>query len=252
DSVELQPLHNNSYMVKHKDYPNINSLEDVKELHRKIYEECEKVGVPVIFTSDAHINDKEDRDIRSIFKSGYISGIKAQVAEGIAKKRAKGIEVEEEQQAEEDDFSVDTQPYILSREEAVSDLKEQGFTEEQIQKIMDNTKMIADRCANAFEITLAPDKMFLGDFPGVNVKEEIPRLALEALIKKYSKDGTRESIDSKILERYDEEMEAVQTTGYEILYYIAYWSCRKSEEMGYFVGSRGLKCQAGPLSCSNV
>ncbi|MGL6098719.1 MAG: PHP domain-containing protein [Fusobacteriaceae bacterium] len=252
DSVELQPLHNNSYMVKHKDYPEITSIDDVKMLHRRIYEECKEVGIPVIFTSDAHVNDKEDRDIRSVFKSGYISGIKAQVAEGIAKKIAKGIEVEEEQPAEEDDFSVDTQPYILSKKEAEADLRGQGFSEEQIKEIMDNTKMIADRCANAFEITLAPDKMFLGDFPGINVKEEVPRLALEALIKKYSKDGTKKSIDSKILERYDEEMEAVQSTGYEILYYIAYWSCRKSEEMGYFVGSRGLKCQAGPLSCSNV
>ncbi|MGL5713218.1 MAG: PHP domain-containing protein [Paraclostridium sp.] len=252
DAVELQPIHNNIYMIKHKDYPNIQSLDDLKALHQNIYNYSKEVGVPVIFTSDAHINDKEDREIRSVFKSGYISGIKNQIADSIAKKIARGEIVEEEQQSDEDDFSVETQPYILSREEAVSDLKEQGFTEEQIQKIMDNTKMIADRCANAFEITLAPDKMFLGDFPGVNVKEEIPRLALEALIKKYSKDGTRESIDSKILERYDEEMEAVQTTGYEILYYIAYWSCRKSEEMGYFVGSRGLKCQAGPLSCSNV
>ncbi|MGL5315381.1 MAG: PHP domain-containing protein [Peptostreptococcaceae bacterium] len=239
DAVELQPIHNNIYMVNHKDYKLINSESDLKKLHRKIYDICKEEGIKVIFTSDAHINDKEDRDIRSVFKSGYISGIKNQVAEGIAKRKAKGEIVEEEQQADEDDFSIETQPYILSYREAIEDLNKQGFSDEEAFEIMNNTKEIADQCANGFEITLAPKKMFLGDFPGVDVKAEVPRLTWEAAIKKYSTGGSKDEIEPKIKERIEVELDAIKTTGYEILYYISYWSCRKSEEMGYVVGSRG-------------
>lgn len=239
DAVEIQPMHNNIYMVNHHEYPMINSEEDVKKLHHDIYNACKEVGTKVIFTSDAHVNNKEDRDLRSVFKSGYISAIKSRVEEARQKKIAKGEEVEPEQSGGDDDFSVETQPYILSYDDAIQDLTNQGFSEEQIKDIMDNTKAIADECTNAFDMTILPKKMFLGDFPGVNVKEEIPRLTWEAAIEKYSTDGTKETIEEKIKERIETELDAIKTTGYEILYYISYWSCRKSEEMGYVVGSRG-------------
>lgn len=239
DAVEIQPMHNNIYMVKHSEYPMITSEEDIKKLHQDIYKYCKEVGVKVIFTSDAHVNNKEDRDLRSVFKSGYISGIKARVEESKQKKIAKGEEIEPEQSGGDDDFSIDTQPYILSYEDMVADLKEQGFKNEEIKEIIENTKFIANQCTNAFDMTILPKKMFLGDFPGIDVKKEIPRLTWEAAIQKYSTDGTKDTIEPKIKERIETELEAIKTTGYEILYYIAYWSCRKSEEMGYAVGSRG-------------
>ncbi|MGL5716548.1 MAG: PHP domain-containing protein [Cetobacterium sp.] len=239
DAVEIQPMHNNIYMVNHADYPMIKSEDDVKKLHIDIYNACKEVGTKVIFTSDAHVNNKEDRDLRSVFKSGYITAIKSRVEEARQKKIAKGEEVEPEQSGGDDDFSVDTQPYILSYDDAVNDLSYQGFSQGQIKEIMDNTKAIADECTNAFEMTILPKKMFLGDFPGVNVKEEIPKLTWDAAIEKYSSDGTKEGIEKNIRERIETELDAIKTTGYEILYYISYWSCRKSEEMGYVVGSRG-------------
>lgn len=239
DAVEIQPMHNNIYMVNHADYPMIKSEDDVKKLHMDIYNACKEVGTKVIFTSDAHVNNKEDRDLRSVFKSGYITAIKSRVEEARQKKIAKGEEVEPEQSGGDDDFSVETQPYILSYDDAVNDLTYQGFSQEQIKEIMDNTKAIADECTNAFEMTILPKKMFLGDFPGVNVKEEIPKLTWDAAIEKYSSDGTKEGIEKNIRERIETELDAIKTTGYEILYYISYWSCRKSEEMGYVVGSRG-------------
>lgn len=70
DAVEIQPSWNNQYMVKHSEYPNINSIEDVYKLHKKIYEVCKEEGVPCIITSDAHVNDKEDRIFRATFKQG--------------------------------------------------------------------------------------------------------------------------------------------------------------------------------------
>ncbi|MGL5713879.1 MAG: PHP domain-containing protein [Paraclostridium sp.] len=239
DAVELQPLHNNSYMVGNADYPNINSIDDVCTLHYDIYRACKEVGVPVIFTSDAHVNDEEDRVFRARFKEGYITNIKNKVQESRLKKIAKGEEVEPEETGDDDDFSIEKQPFILSWEDVITELRKQRFADSVVCEILENTKKIADKCKNAFEMTILPKKFFLGDFPGVNVKEEVPNLIWNFAVNKWSKNGEKDGIDPLILRRLETEIEALQKTGYEILYYIAYWSCRKSEELGYVVGSRG-------------
>ena len=247
DGVEIQPIHNNIYMVNHEDYHNINSLEDVCELHRKIYKRCKQANIPVIFTSDAHVNDKEERMFRSDFKAGYITSIKSKINESEENKRKReaeklGIKYKPNKNiasSGDDDFSIETQPYILSYDDMVSDLKLQGFSDEEISEIHNNTKKISDKCVNAFDITLLPKKLFLPEFPGVNVKEEVPRLTKEYAIKKWSKDGTYEGIDSIIKNRIESELEAIAKTGYEFLYYVARWTCKESEKLGYTVGSRG-------------
>lgn len=247
DAVEIQPIHNNFYMINHEDYKNINSLEDIYNLHKKIYLTCKEVGVPIIFTSDAHVNDKEDRAFRADFKSGYITSIKKKVNDSEENKRKKEAELlgikyipsENIASSGDDDFSVDTQPYILTYDEMVEDLLTQGFKMEEIEEIHNNTKTIADKCVNAFDITLLPKKLFLPDFPGVDVKKEVPKLAIEYAIKKWSKDGTLDGIDSKIRERLESELQAIDKTGYEFLYYVARWTCKESEKLGYIVGSRG-------------
>lgn len=71
DAVEIHPSWNNSYMVEEASIPQITKIEDVYALHRKIYKICKEENIPCIIVSDAHINDKEDRIIRSNFKQGY-------------------------------------------------------------------------------------------------------------------------------------------------------------------------------------
>lgn len=224
DAVEMHPIHNNIYMIEHKDYPNINTMEDLFTLHRKIYEVSKEEGVPVLMVSDAHVNDKEDRMFRSIFKEGYITAIK---------KRAK------DNSDTGNDFGIETQPFIQSYDDIVEDLEKQGFSPAEIEEMYSNEKLIADMCVNAFDITLLPKKLFLPSFPNVDVIKEVPCLAWEFAINKWSIDGTKEGIDRQIYERLVEELDATALKGFEVLYYIAYWMCRKSEEVGYIVGSRG-------------
>lgn len=228
DAVEIQPSWNNKYMIKHEDYPNINSIEDVYSLHRKIYDVCKEEGVPCIITSDAHVNDKEDRIFRARFKEGYIGLIK-QFAKEEEKKNTSG----------DDDFSVDTQPFIMSYNDVIEDYTKQGFSNEQIEEMLNNTNNIADSCSNGFDITILPKKLFLPDFPNINAKEEVPKIVWENAIKKWSKDNTKETIHPIIKERIEEELEMVSSTGFEVLYMIARWCCMKSNELGYIVGSRG-------------
>jgi len=112
-------------------------------------------------------------------------------------------------------------------------------SKEEIQEMHDNTNKLADSCVNAFDITLLPDKLFIPDYPGINPKEEMPKLAWEFAINKWSTDGTKEGINEKIRKRLEEEIELTADFNYEILYMLARFAVIKSEEKGYIVGSRG-------------
>ena len=228
DAVEIQPSWNNSFMVEHKDYPNITCIEDVYKLHRRVYDICKEENVPCIIVSDAHVSHKDDRELRSVFKSGYISMIQQKFSKG-----------DEQRTSTDEDFSIDTQPYIMSYEDVIEDYTKQGFTKEEIEEMHNNTNKLADSCVNAFDITLLPNKLFLPDFPNMNAKEELPKTAWDFAIKKWSTDGTKEGIDEKIRKRLEEEIELTVDAGYEVLYMIAKWTVQKSEEKGYIVGSRG-------------
>lgn len=228
DAVEIHPTWNNIYMLTHEDYPNINTLDDLYKIHRKIYETCKEVGVPCIVVSDAHVNDKEDRIFRANFKAGYISAIKKQVGE-----------ITSSQTTQDEDFSIDKQPFIMSYDDVIEDYLKQGFTQEEINEMLDNTNKLADSCANAFNITVLPKKLFLPDFPNMDAKKEVPRIVWENAIKKWSTDGTKETIHPKIKARIEEELKAVAKTGFEVLYMIAKWCCDESNKLGYIVGSRG-------------
>lgn len=231
DAVEIQPSWNNKYMVTHEDYPNIHSIEDVYALHRKIYEVCKEEKVPCIITSDAHVNDKEDRIFRARFKEGYISSILHRVN--------KNNELKKEESLGDDDFSIETQPFIMSYDDVMEDYIKQGFTKEQIEEMHNNSNKLAEQCANAFDITILPKKLFLPDFPNINAKEEVPRIVWENAIKKWSKDGTKETIHPIIKERIEKELTAVASTGFEVLYMIARYCCLRVIELGFDPGSRG-------------
>lgn len=228
DAVEIQPSWNNSFMVEHKDYPNITCIEDVYKLHRRVYDICKEENVPCIIVSDAHVSHKDDRELRSVFKNGYISLL----ANSYGKP-------DEQRSSTDEDFSIDTQPYIMSYEDVIEDYTKQGFTKEEIEEMHDNTNKLADSCANAFDITILPDKLFIPDYPGINPKEEMPKLAWEFAINKWSTDGTKEGINEKIRKRLEEEIELTADFNYEILYMLARFAVIKSEEKGYIVGSRG-------------
>lgn len=229
DGVEIHPTWNNSYMVEHEDYPNIKSIEDVYALHRKVYDICKEEGVKPIIVSDAHVNDKEDRILRSSFKKGYFGLLDSKFSKKDDTKKADDL-----------DFNEDRQPFIMSINDVMEDYQKQGFTKEEIQEMLDNANELANQCTNAKDMTILPNKLFLPDFPNMNAKEELPKIVWEYAIKKWAKDRkTKETIDEKIRTRIEEELQITAEAGFEVLYMIAIAGVKKSEEMGYIVGSRG-------------
>ena len=227
DYVEIQPRHNDIFMIGHEDFPDVASDKDISKLNREMYRVAKEEGVRVVVASDGHLMDRDQRDYRSWFSKGYFGAIFKRTGDV---KAQLGLEA---------DTTIDKQPYILSLEEYCEELAAQGFTQDEAAEILGNTEAIADECISAFDITLLPKKLFIPDFPGIDVKTEVPKLAWEFAIEKWSKDGTKEGIEPKIRGRMEKELEATAKKGFEVLYYVAYWMCRKSEELGYIVGSRG-------------
>lgn len=127
----------------------------------------------------------------------------------------------------------------MSYDDVLEDYQKQGFSIAEIEEMHNNSNNLAEQCVNAFDITILPNKLFLPDFPKIDAKKEVPKIVWENAIKKWSKDGTVETIHPQIKERIEKELEAIASTGFEVLYMIAQWCCLKSMELGYIVGSRG-------------
>ena len=115
------------------------------------------------------------------------------------------------------------------------------FTEEEIETIYSNEKELADSLPDGRTLTIIPNYMFVPEFPGVNVKEEIPKLAKDFAIKKWSTTDKYEDVPKEIRERLEFELNKTAERNFEFLYYVARHSVKLSNEKGYIVGSRGLK-----------
>ena len=60
DYIELQPISNNKFMCENERYRNIHNKDDLQRMNRLIIEIGNKLGKPVVATSDAHYLRKED------------------------------------------------------------------------------------------------------------------------------------------------------------------------------------------------
>ena len=70
DYLEIQPLGNNQFMIESERIEKINSVDDLKEMNRRIVELGERYGKPVAATCDVHFLDPEDEIYRRIIFAG--------------------------------------------------------------------------------------------------------------------------------------------------------------------------------------
>lgn len=199
DYLEIQPLGNDLFMLDKEDYP-VNSIEDLKEINRKIVKLGEEFNKPVCATCDVHFMNPEDEVYRRIIMAG----------KGFA--------------------DADQQPplYYRTTEEMLKEFEYLG-SEKAYEVVVTNTNLIADRID--YIEPVRPDKC-----PPVIENSDVE---LREMCYKKARSMYGEKLPKIVEERLEKELNSIISNGFAVMYIIAQRLVTKSNEDGYMVGSRG-------------
>ena len=197
DYLEIQPLVNNQFMVRDGI---VRSMEDLRDLNRRIVALGERTGIPVCATCDAHYFEPEDAVYRRILQAGM--GYKdAESGEGL---------------------------YFRTTDEMMEEFDYLG--EETARKVViENTNLIADMIE---DIKPTPDGKFPPKIEGAEQK-------LKEVCERRATEMYGDPLPRPIRERLDKELNSIINEGYAVMYISAEMLVNKSQEAGYLVGSRG-------------
>ena len=200
DYLEIQPLGNNKFMIDSPRGENIYSMEDIKNMNRKIVELGETYGKPVVATCDVHFIDPDDAAYRKIIMA----------AEGFP--------------------DADNQPplYFRTTDEMLAEFDYLG-EEKAREVVITNTNLIADQIE---KIKPIPDETFPPKIEGAD--EQLRQICMDKAHSIYG-----DPLPPLVQERLETELNSIISNGYAVLYIIAQKLVWKSVADGYLVGSRG-------------
>lgn len=200
DYLEIQPLINNRFMIENERYPEVNSWDDLRELNRRIIALADRLGKPVVATTDAHYNEPESAIFRNIIMMG--KGFKdAENGEGL---------------------------YLRTTEEMMEEFAYLG-EEDAYRVVVENPNKIADMID---DVRPVPKEKCP---PKIEGAEETLRVTCMERAHEIYGDPLPEIIQTRL----DTELNAIISNGYAVMYVSAQMLVRKSNEDGYLVGSRG-------------
>ena len=200
DYLEIQPIHNNDFLIRSEDYPNVTTDEDLRNINRKVAALAKKLGKPLVATTDAHFLNKEDSICRAVLMA------------------SKGY------------TDADKQPplYLRTTEEMFDEFdyldKETAYA-----AIVTNPNKIAESVEFLKPI---PDGTYSPQVPGA--EEEIREISYTKAKKLYG-----ENLPPIVEARLEQELKPIIGHGFAGLYMIARRLVKKSNDDGYLVGSRG-------------
>lgn len=178
----------------------VRSVDELEKLNWRIYEIGRRLGKPVAAVGDVHFLDPHEQWFRQVLKDGI--GFR--------------------------DGEVDAPLYLRTTEEMLAEFAYLG-PERAFEVVIENPNAIADRIE---QIRVIPQRMHNPVLPGG--EEEVVRLCYEKAKAVYG-----DPLPERIEQVLKKELEAIIRNGYAVSYYIAHLLVRKSEELGYLVGSRG-------------
>lgn len=197
DYFEIQPIGNNQFL---KEKGIVRSLEELRDINRKIVNLGEQLGKPVAATGDVHFMEPEDAVYRKILMAG------------------KGFK------------DAENQPplYLKTTDEMLEEFSYLG-EEKAREVVIDVPNMIADSTDNFLPV---PD----GTFPPVieGSDDELRQMCYKKAASIYG-----DPIPEYVINRLDRELNSIISNGYSVMYIIAQKLVTKSLEDGYLVGSRG-------------
>lgn len=198
DYLEIQPLINNQFMIEQG---MVSGQEELREHNRSIVALGEKLGKPVVATTDAHYDEPESAIYRNILLAGM--GFKdAENGQGL---------------------------YMRTTDEMMEEFRYLG-EETAYKVVIENTNLIADMIDGS--ILPVPKGKFP---PKIDGAEETLRET--CMQKAYSIYGN--PLPEKIGQRLETELNSIIGNGYAVMYVSAQMLVHKSNEDGYLVGSRG-------------
>ncbi|MBN2796895.1 MAG: PolC-type DNA polymerase III [Clostridia bacterium] len=197
DYFEIQPIENNRFLLEKG---MVNSLEELKDINRKIVNLGEQLNKPVAAAGDVHFMDPEDEIYRRILMAG------------------KGFKDADDQ----------APLYFKTTDEMLKEFSYLG-EEKAREVVIDVPNQIADLMDNFLPI---PD----GTFPPVieGSDEELRAMCYKKAASIYG-----EPVPEYVMARLDKELNSIISNGYSVMYIIAQKLVTKSLEDGYLVGSRG-------------
>ncbi|MCI7679928.1 MAG: PolC-type DNA polymerase III [Clostridiales bacterium] len=201
DYLEIQPLINDKFMISDDRYPQVSDWEDLRNINRRIVALGEKLGKPVVATTDAHYDEPESAIYRNIIMKG--KGFKdAENGEGL---------------------------YLRTTEEMLEEFSYLG-EEKAYEVVVENSNRIAEMIDS--DILPVPKEKCP---PKIEGAEETLRTTCMSRAHEIYGDPLPEPIQ----ERLDTELNAIIKNGYAVMYVSAQMLVKKSLEDGYLVGSRG-------------
>lgn len=200
DYLEIQPLGNNKFMLDSPKHEEIRSMEDLKDINRKIVKLGEEFHKPVVGTCDVHFLDPDDEVYRRIIMAG------------------KGFSDADEQ----------APLYLRTTEEMLEEFSYLG-SKKAYEVVIGNTNKIADMIEKISPVR--PDKC-----PPV-IEDSDKTLRNICYTKAHSMYG--ENLPEIVVERLERELNSIISNGFAVMYIIAQKLVWKSNEDGYLVGSRG-------------
>ena len=199
DYLEIQPLGNDMFMLR-DEKSTVKTVEDLKEINRKIVRLGEQCGKPVCATCDVHFLDPEDEIHRRILMAGM------------------GFKDSDEQ----------APLYLRTTEEMLAEFDYLG-SDLAYEVVVANTRKIADMCEPIAPVR--PDKC-----PPVieNSDETLRNICYNRAHEMYG-----ENLPKIVTDRLERELTSIISNGFAVMYIIAQKLVWKSNEDGYLVGSRG-------------
>jgi len=178
----------------------VTSEDGLREINRSVLALGREMGKPVVATGDVHFLDPEDEAYRRIIMSG------------------KGFSDSDEQPP----------LFFKTTDEMLEEFAYLG-AEEALEVVIRAPKRICDEIE---VLKPFPDELFTPTIPGA--EDKIVNMSWARGHEMYG-----DPLPEVVEKRLDKELKAIITHGFSVLYLIAHLLVKKSNEDGYYVGSRG-------------
>jgi DNA polymerase-3 subunit alpha (Gram-positive type) len=200
DYLEIQPCGNNEFMIESDKFRDINSIEDIQNINRRVVALGEQFHKPVVATCDVHFLNPEDEVYRRIIMAG------------------RGF----------DDADHQAPLYLHTTDEMLEEFSYLG-SEKAYEVVVTNTNMIADMIETIAPVR--PDKC-----PPV-IEDSDKTLTDICYNRAHEIYGP--NLPEIVEKRLERELHSIISNGFAVMYIIAQKLVWKSVEDGYLVGSRG-------------